>query len=48
MTITNPESRTSVHEVAPDIFRISTPIPPNPALPGGFSFNQILVRAEAA
>jgi flavorubredoxin len=46
MTITNPQSGTTVHEIAPDIFRISTPIPPA-AMPGGFSFNQILIRADA-
>ena len=45
MTITNPASGTSVHEIAPDIFRISTPVPPS-AMPGGFTFNQILIRDE--
>ena len=45
MTIVNPHSRTSVDEIAADIFRISTPVPPG-AVPGGFTFNQILVRAE--
>jgi flavorubredoxin len=34
---------TEIHEIADQIYRISTPIPPNPALPGGFSFNQYLI-----
>jgi flavorubredoxin len=42
MTVTNSESGTNVVEIAPNIFRIATPIPPS-AMPGGFSFNQILV-----
>ena len=37
---------TTVHEIADGIFRISTGVP-IPAIPGGFSFNQILVRDEA-
>jgi flavorubredoxin len=47
MTVTNPASGTRVDEIAPGIFRISTPVPPT-AIPGGFTFNQILVRDEAA
>jgi flavorubredoxin len=43
MTVTNSVSGTNVHEIAPGIHRISTPVPPNPALPGGFTFNQFLV-----
>lgn len=43
MTVTNRESGTNVHEIAPSIFRISTPVPPNPALPAGFTFNQFLI-----
>jgi hypothetical protein len=31
-----------VHEIADDIYRISTPLPPS-VVPGGFSFNQYLV-----
>ncbi len=42
MSITNTESGTSAHEIAPDIYRISTPVPPS-QMPGGFTFNQILV-----
>lgn len=42
MTVTNSSSGTNVHEIAPGIFRISTPVPPS-AMPGGFTFNQILV-----
>jgi hypothetical protein len=40
--ITNPQSGTSVHEIAAGIFRINTPV----ALPGGagaFNFNQYLI-----
>jgi flavorubredoxin len=40
MTVTNSESRTNVHEIAAGIYRISTPVA---AIPGGFTFNQILV-----
>lgn len=43
MTITNTQSGTNVEEIASGVFRIGTPVPPNPGLPGGFSFNQILV-----
>jgi flavorubredoxin len=42
MTVTNSASGTNVHEIAAGIFRISTPIPPS-QMPGGFTFNQILV-----
>jgi hypothetical protein len=42
MTVTNSTSGTNVHEIAAGIFRISTPIPPS-QIPGGFTFNQILV-----
>ena len=46
MTVTNSESGTNVHEIAEDIFRISTPVPPS-VMPGGFTFNQVLVRDAA-
>jgi flavorubredoxin len=42
MTITNTESGTNVHEIAPRIYRISTPVSPD-RIPGGFTFNQILI-----
>lgn len=45
MTVTNSASGTNVHEIAPQIFRISTPIPPS-QMPGGFTFNQILIVDE--
>ncbi len=45
MTVTNSTSGTNVHEIAPQIFRISTPIPPS-QMPGGFTFNQILIVDE--
>lgn len=46
MTVTNAQSGTNVHEIADGIFRISTPIPPS-QMPGGFTFNQILVVDDA-
>jgi len=33
-------SETTVHEIAPDIYRISTPVQ---TIPGGFTFNQFLI-----
>lgn len=46
MTVTNPQSGTNVHEIAAGVFRISTPVPPS-AMPGGFTFNQILLVDDA-
>ncbi len=46
MSITNSESGTNVCEIAPNIYRISTPLPPS-AIPGGFTFNQFLVVDDA-
>jgi flavorubredoxin len=43
--ITNRESGTTIDEVAAGIFRISTPVPPD-AMPGGFTFNQYLIRDD--
>jgi flavorubredoxin len=43
MKITNSESNTSIAEIGDGIYRISTPVPPNPALPSGFTFNQFLI-----
>ena len=37
---------TRIDEIADGVFRISTSVP-LPAIPGGFTFNQILVRDEA-
>ena len=34
---------TTIDEIASGIYRISTPVPPNPALPAGFTFNQFLI-----
>jgi flavorubredoxin len=42
MAVTNGETGTRVDEIAAGIFRISTPAPPA-AIPGGFTFNQILI-----
>ncbi len=47
MSIVNSEAGTRIDEVARGIYRISTPVPPNPLLPLGFSFNQLLIAAEA-
>lgn len=46
MPITNTQTGTRIDEIADRIFRISTPVPPNPALPAGFTFNQFLIAAE--
>ena len=43
--ITNPTSGTNLHEIAPGIFRINTPIA-IPGGPGGFNFNQYLVQDD--
>ena len=42
--VTNPQSGTNVHEIAPGIYRINTPV----EIPGGppFNFNQYLVLDE--
>jgi flavorubredoxin len=45
MTVTNARSGTNVHEIAAGIFRISTPVPPT-EIPGGFTFNQILIAGD--
>ena len=42
--ITNSDSGTRIDEIAPDVYRISTPVS---VIPGGFSFNQYLIRDEA-
>jgi hypothetical protein len=33
------DPQASIHEIAPDTYRISVPLPPS-VFPGGFSFNQ--------
>lgn len=43
MPITNAQTNTRIDEIADSIYRISTPVPPNPALPAGFTFNQFLI-----
>lgn len=40
MTVTNSQAGTNVHEIAAGVYRISTPVS---AIPGGFTFNQILL-----
>jgi flavorubredoxin len=44
--VTNATSGTNVHEIAANVFRISTPIPPS-LIPGGFTFNQFLIVDDA-
>ena len=46
MTITNSQSNTTVVEIGDGIYRISTPVPPMPALPAGFTFNQFLIADD--
>jgi hypothetical protein len=41
-----PDTNTSVDEIADGIYRISTPVPAS-VVPGGFTFNQYLIRDEA-
>jgi flavorubredoxin len=41
--VTNAQSKTNIAEISDGIYRISTPVPPNPALPAGFTFNQFLI-----
>lgn len=43
--LTDTETGTRIDEIADGIYRISTPIPPSVA-PGGFSFNQFLIRDD--
>ena len=44
--ITNASSGTNLHEIAPGIYRINTPIE-IPGGPGGFNFNQYLIADDA-
>src|SRR5688572_22455327 len=44
MPVVDKLTGTRIDEIAPDIFRINTPVPD---VPGGFSFNQYLIRDEA-
>lgn len=46
MALTNRDTGTNVHEIAAGIYRISTPIPAS-QIPGGFTFNQILLVDDA-
>jgi len=45
MNATNHAALTRVDEIADGIFRISTPVPPS-VVPGGFTFNQFLIRDD--
>ncbi len=42
MPITDSQSGTRIDEVAPDLYRITTPLPPS-IVPGGFSLNRYLL-----
>lgn len=46
MPVTNQDSGTTIDEIADGIHRISTPVPPNPDLPPGFTFNQFLITGD--
>ncbi len=46
MTASTTANGTRVDEIADNIFRISTPIPPQ-VMPGGFTFNQFLIKDDA-
>lgn len=46
MPVTNQHTGTRVDVIAQDIYRISTPVAPNPGLPQGFTFNQFLIVDE--
>jgi flavorubredoxin len=46
MSTKNHASSTRVDEISDGIFRISTPVPPS-VVPGGFTFNQYLIRDAA-
>ena len=43
MPVTSPPAGTRIDEIAASIYRISTPVPPNPGLSSGFTFNQFLI-----
>ena len=45
MAIKSPGSTTRIDEIADSIYRISTPIPPQ-VMPGGFTFNQYLIKDD--
>jgi flavorubredoxin len=43
MPVTHRDTGTRIDEIEDGIYRVSTPVPPGPALPAGFSFNQFLI-----
>lgn len=43
--MTNLQTGTNIEEIADNIYRINTPIPPS-VIPGGFSFNQYLINDD--
>jgi flavorubredoxin len=46
MKVTNTQSKTNVAEITDGVYRISTPLPPGPGMPAGFTFNQYLIVDE--
>lgn len=46
MPVTNSQTGTRIDEIAAGIYRVCTPIPPNPELPPGFTFSQMLIAAD--
>jgi flavorubredoxin len=46
--VTNETSGTNITQIANGVYRISTPVPPNPYLPLGFTFNMFLVVGTEA
>lgn len=46
MAIVDPETGTTIDEIADGVYRISTPVPSSEDMPAGFSFNQFLIADE--
>jgi flavorubredoxin len=45
MTVTDTQAGTNVEEIGADLYRISTPLPPE-VIPGGLTFNQFLLKDD--
>jgi flavorubredoxin len=46
MPVTRRDTGTRIDEIEDGIYRVSTPVPPGPELPAGFSFNQFLISDD--
>lgn len=46
MPVADPDTGTTIDEIADGVYRISTPVPPGDGLPTGFTFNQFLIADE--